>query len=58
MKTSRKLNVSVLAFLMAGTVVGMSVQAADVGEHSSQKDGVQIVEDAYYGQKARETLIK
>ncbi len=53
MKTSRKLNVSVLAFLMAGTVVGMSVQAADVGEHSSQKDGVQIVEDAYYGQKAR-----
>ena len=54
MKTSRKLNVSVLAFLLAGTVVGVSVQAADVGESSAQKDGVQIIEDAYYGQKARD----
>ncbi|MDY6084851.1 MAG: autotransporter outer membrane beta-barrel domain-containing protein [Dialister sp.] len=54
MKKSRELSVSILAFLMAGTVVGVPVQAADVGESSSQKEGVQIVEDVYYGQKARD----
>lgn len=56
MKTgiSRKLGASVLAFLIAGTF-GVSAKAADQAVvDTPHSDGVQIVENNNYGQKARE----